>query len=65
MDMQNAKREYYNPTTTRKGAGAGGIASVTATQGGSNLLEATATFKKALASINLMCWQVILIRIFF
>ena len=47
MDMQNAKREYYNPTTTRKGAGAGGIASVTATQGGSNLLEATATFKKS------------------
>lgn len=45
-DMQNAKREYYNPTTTRKGAGAGGIASVTTTQGASNLLEATATFKK-------------------
>lgn len=45
-DMQNAKREYYNPTTTRKGAGSGGIASVTATQGSSNLLEGTATFKK-------------------
>lgn len=46
-DMQNAKREYYNPTTTRKGAGAGGIASVTATQGASNLLEGTVTFKKS------------------
>lgn len=45
-DMQNAKREYYNPNTTRKGAGAGGIASVTATQGASNLLEGTITFKK-------------------
>lgn len=45
-DMQNAKREYYNPTTTRKGAGAGGIASVTSTQGVSNLLEGTITFKK-------------------
>lgn len=45
-DMQNAKREYYNPTTTRKGAGAGGIASVTSTQGASNLLEGTITFKK-------------------
>lgn len=46
-DMQNAKREYYNPTTTRKGAGAGGIASVTSTQGVSNLLEGTITFKKS------------------
>lgn len=51
-DMQNAKREYYNPTTTRKGAGAGGIASVTSTQGVSNLLEGTITFKKTLTSIS-------------
>ncbi len=46
-DMQDSKREYYNPKTTRNGADANGIASVTATQGRSNLLEGTATFRKA------------------
>jgi len=44
-DMQNSKREYYNPTTTRNGADAKGIASVTATQGQSNLFEGTVTYK--------------------
>lgn len=45
-DMQDSKREYYNPKTTRNGADANGIASVTTTQGRSNLFEGTATFKK-------------------
>lgn len=45
-DMQDSKREYYNPKTTVKGAGYNSLASVNTTQGQSNLLEATMTFKK-------------------
>lgn len=45
-DMQDSKREYYNPKTTVKGAGYNGLASVTAAQGRSNLFEGTMTFNK-------------------
>lgn len=51
-DMQDSKREYYNPKTTRNGADANGIASVTATQGRSNLFEGTATFKKEFNKVH-------------
>lgn len=46
IDMQDSKREYYNPKTTIKGAGYNGLASVTTAQGQSKLFEGTATFKK-------------------
>lgn len=45
-DIQDSKREYYNPKTTIKGSGYNGLASVTTTQGRSDLFEGTITFDK-------------------
>ncbi|MFR9513373.1 MAG: TonB-dependent receptor [Rikenellaceae bacterium] len=51
-DFKNAKREYYNPQTTRSGADANGIASVTDVKSTSNLFEGTITYDRQLDAKN-------------